>query len=447
MACQEHNQPGVDPLSDVEQYAIAEVSSERSGEYHQQRKSLHIHHDPSIRVYIYTQCTKYRRPPVHLSFFQVLTFSDMSALVPAPTKRIKRLVDLPQEVLSHIAFYLNDRTAVSLSTTARPLRLPAESRIWHNLSITPSDLVPPSPTLVHFPPPTTHPTVLSSNLDPAALVPESQLPTAINGTTHIYPHLQNSGHTSALLLGQAIRRLSTHLDAAPWRGGMVRSLILPLRHTVPSELIYLFHRLPGLHHLHISLPHTSMAIPNMPTFIPLDDIFASLHGMFQSLRSVKLAVQIRPGKLISNLLKSAPGLEHLHIFNRTPLRESNQESVGGICATRLKSLMLDSPSTIIQLAAEIVSHSPGLESVGVMDQTFGWQPIPHDPLLFRLAELKSLRMLGLPCTAVPFLEQGFEQVKHLNIIWDAETLRDPDAKVSHGPCRVIQILARSNTDS
>jgi hypothetical protein len=354
----------------------------------------------------------------------------------------KGLTSLPYEVRGHVASYLDNRTAVSFSVTARALRLPAESQIWRQLSITPSDLVPPSPTRIpalSTPSATTnlHSTLLPADPDPAIAVQTPSLPTAIHGTTHTYPHFQH-GQASAILLGRAVRRLIAHLKAAPWRGGMVRSLVLPLRHTVPSELIDLFHLTPGLNHLHITLPHTSMAIPNIPSYIPLEQVFASLPRTLMSLKTAKLALQVRPERVISNLLNCAPGLEHLHIFNRTPVRtpgnpadprKSEEEQICDIPETRLKSLILDSTGTVIPLATEIVSHAASLEMVAVSDQTLNWKPISHDSLLTALAQLESLHTLELPCTAVPFLVQGFGNVKNLNIMWNAASLRHSDAKV------------------
>jgi len=342
--------------------------------------------------------------------------------LPSPIQRkAATLADTPAEVLSLIASYLDDHSAVSLSLTSKSLRLAAESRLWRDLSVKASDLVPLSPVPTLLPLPDTDTTSFSVTTGRSS----------INGTTHIYPDLdRNNGYAAAYLLGSAVRQWINHLDAAAWRWGMVRCISLPLRHTVPLELVNLIDRLKGLTDLRISLPHTPMAIPAVPSYIPLEDIFSSLPHPFSALRDVELALQVRPEKLVSYLLKSAPGLKHLHIHNRTPHRREPEAEEWDIPGTALESLVIDSLGTIISLSADLVAQSPRLRKVAIRDQTFIWTPTANDPLLPALAELEQLDTLEIPCTAAPYLDRGFEAVRQLNVTWDSEALHDPGAKVS-----------------
>jgi len=330
-----------------------------------------------------------------------------------------RLENLPYEILAFIGSYLDPKSATSLATTSTKLQPHAEGRLWERLSVQSRDFVPAD---------------LNDPVCPPAVV--------VEGTTHTPLHRHDTSHdqgyTSALLLGKIIRDFNAKLDRFPWRAGMVRSLDLSLRHTVPSELVYLFARLSGsLKELHISMPHSAMVIPEIATYVPLTQVFSSVAAPFASLQLVRMRLQLEPGKLLGGLLSAAPRLKHLHLHNRYSPRLDGAGHVDPVLegprllkATMLESLTVDHPATITTLLSALVIRSPTLRGVSLIDHTFTWSPSPRDALLSAVGSLETLTCLEIPCIAVSRLPDGFRNIQHATITWNAEALLQRDAAVS-----------------
>jgi hypothetical protein len=246
--------------------------------------------------------------------------------------------------------------------------------------------------------------------------------------------LADEGYCAALLLGKAVRTMNEKLDRYPWRASAVRSLDLSLRHTVPSELVYLFARVAGsLTELQISMPYSAIAISDVAAYVPLTQIFSSLATPFASLGRVWISVQRDPDELVAELLAASPHLKHLHLHNRFEPRlyaAAKSDEIRLCPPTRLESLTVEHPATIAPLLSVLVSRSPALRRIALIDHTFAWAPQPGDDLLFALGALEDLDSVELPCTTLPHLPDGFGRAQHLTVTWNAEALLQRDAVVS-----------------
>ena len=232
-----------------------------------------------------------------------------------PASQSVRLEDLPTEIIALVVSYLDLKTANSLSVTSTALQPHAEKRLWERLSSQPRNCaeanahdVPPRPT--------------------ASTAGANQL----------------DGYRSALLPGKTIRTLNEMLDKYPWRASAVRSLELPLCHTVPSELAYLLTCLAGtLRKLNISMPSGALAIPEVVTYGPLPQIFSSLPAPLVSLvrragePAVGGATSDRPAHRAGvrrSEYQRPPSTGYVRVFHRTPSSEAVEAQVGFLVRPR-----------------------------------------------------------------------------------------------------------------
>ena len=314
------------------------------------------------------------------------------------TQQERMLTSLPSEVIALITSHLSPTHATNLALTCKTLQTHAEPVVWRSLSIKDSDTTPGS--------------------------------TSFEGI-----HPENDYHAKALLLGRAVRNFMAMLGGPKRRMEMVQRLELPIRQTVPSELVALFQLIsPTIKELTLTMPVGLGISLDTPTYIPLENVMTTL-PRFDNLRKATITIQnfrgSFPGRIVFGLLGSAPRLEELTIINRRLSSMPLRQTWPILRFSNLRALVVDGPGTMAHLLEHIVRSSPNLTRLELVDRKREWLPSRNDLLLASLVSFTGLRQATLPVAALQRMQVPWvTEMKELTVMWDHASLQEIRCQVS-----------------
>ncbi|WRT68599.1 uncharacterized protein IL334_005577 [Kwoniella shivajii] len=344
------------------------------------------------------------------------------------TSRLPRqcgLLDLPQEVLFQITSHLDSRSATSLSTVCLQLQPSAESRVWESIGITQSDIFGTDTT-----------SRLSSFQSPP--FGENEVEEEEEKEDDLSDSLAKTHSNIWALRSQSlIFHLNHLLERQSWRKGFVKRLDLQLRLEIPLDLAKLLKSLPSLREFVLSFPTASsntLANQSLREFITTLQLFQSLEkSPLVRLKMLKVTVTDNWSLTVQSMLKSAPGIQVLHIGSQIGDRgyhqrlEDVQEKLGSLPCLKVLSVEDMQPSFTNTLD-DVVKAAPYLKEVSLRDQVLSWRPDKQDGLLKSMSKLKGLKELETSSRCIDAITSldGWTEVESLIITWTAGMLKESE---------------------
>lgn len=254
---------------------------------------------------------------------------------------------------------------------------------------------------------------------------------------------------SSNLYSKAIDRIVGMLDRAEWRAGMVKKLIVPMVDELPADIVTLLEKVSSsLCDLRIDLVCPAVVPDRSTRHLPLYEIFSSISDPLPMLSKVELWVKTDTEKTLVNLLKAAPNVEHLTIHAREYLPKASAASSSLFDRTKLTTLMWYMPACRPEIAAQLITASPDLRKLALIDNMFDWTPtLGIDPLVKAISSLELLTTLEVPFTALREMGTrtgGLEELRHLSVIWSTQGISSAQRNVSppdnayHTPCKLTR---------